>query len=319
MQPIAGAIGRYYQVGCARKGGPVADDDAREAVREAYQAYYRRLVATLYGLTADYGEAQDLVQEAYARALARPKTFLDVADPEAWLRTVAVNLARTRWRRRRLLDTMIRTGRVTPTPESVPGANPNRVLLVAALAKLSRPTRETIVLHHIADMSVHEVAEQLGIPVGTVKARLSRGRALLAELLHEAAPTAAVPVSGEPAIPSVRPAADDTPSVRRTGILPARPPRRSAAAAGSMAGDPILAGQVVTPPNVSVPGGPNATGTDGPVTVAPQPRAADMIGANDDTDGLDRLLEVPPTVADTELGGTELGVEGLVPVRGRRR
>src|SRR5262245_60532396 len=237
MQPIAGAIGRYYQVGCARKGGPVADDDAREAIREAYQAYYRRLVATLYGLTSDYAEAQDLVQEAYARALARPATFLDVADPEAWLRTVAVNLARTRWRRRRLLDTMIRTGRVTPTPESVPGANPNRVLLVAALAKLSRPTRETIVLHHIADMSVHEVAEQLGVPVGTVKARLSRGRALLAELLHEAAPTAAVP-SPDPAAARAD-AAGRTVAARRVGIMPAQsaaPTQRAAPVSPAVGG-----------------------------------------------------------------------------------
>jgi RNA polymerase sigma-70 factor (ECF subfamily) len=157
-------------------------------VRQAYQAYYRRLVATLYGLTADHGEAQDLVQEAYARALARPKVFLDVADPEAWLRTVAVNLARTRWRRRRLLDTMVRSGRISPAPESVPGADPSRVMLVTALAKLSRPTRETIVLHHIADLSVHEVSETLGVPVGTVKARLSRGRAILADLLRDAEP-----------------------------------------------------------------------------------------------------------------------------------
>ena len=283
----------------------MADDEAREAIREAYQAYYRRLVATLYGLTSDYAEAQDLVQEAYARALARPATFLDVADPEAWLRTVAVNLARTRWRRRRLLDTMIRTGRVTPTPESVPGANPNRVLLVAALAKLSRPTRETIVLHHIADMSVHEVAEQLGIPVGTVKARLSRGRALLAELLHEAAPAAAVPVSGTSAIPSVRSAADDTTPIRRTGILPARPAGRPAVAAGSMATDSTLAAP-------AVPGPP------------PQPSVVGEIGPDHQSDGLDRLLEVQQsmpdsTLPDTTLPDTELGADGLVPVRGRRR
>jgi RNA polymerase sigma-70 factor, ECF subfamily len=164
----------------------VSDDlEAREAVRGAYQAYYRRLVATLYGLTGDHAEAQDLVQEAYARALARPRVFLDVADPEAWLRTVAVNLARTRWRRRRLLDTMVRSGRITPAPESTPAATPDRVLLINALQKLSRPTRETIVLHHVADMSVHEVAETLGVPVGTVKARLSRGRALLADLIGD--------------------------------------------------------------------------------------------------------------------------------------
>jgi RNA polymerase sigma-70 factor (ECF subfamily) len=159
--------------------------EAREAVRQAYQAHYRRLVAALYALTADYAEAQDLVQEAYARALARPKQFLDVADPEAWLRTVAMNLARTRWRRRRLFDTLVRSGRVARPVESVPGLDADRVALIAALQQLSQVTRETIVLHHLADMSVHEVAETLGVPVGTVKARLSRGRAMLAALLTD--------------------------------------------------------------------------------------------------------------------------------------
>jgi RNA polymerase sigma-70 factor (ECF subfamily) len=187
----------------------MADDlEAREAVRQAYQAYYRRLVAALYGLTGDFAEAQDLVQESYARALARPKVFLDVADPEAWLRTVAVNLARTRWRRRRLFDTLVRTGRVSRSPESVPGADPNRVALVAALQQLSRPTREAIVLHHLADLSVYEVAEALGVPVGTVKARLSRGRAMLAALLNERAdeqsPTPPPPSAPAPATPHPR-------------------------------------------------------------------------------------------------------------------
>ncbi|GAA3224935.1 RNA polymerase sigma factor [Dactylosporangium siamense] len=159
--------------------------EAREAVRDAYEAHYRRLVAALYALTGDHAEAQDLVQEAYARALARPRQFLDVADPEAWLRTVAMNLARTRWRRRRLFDTLVRSGRVARPVESVPGVDPNRVALVAALQQLSQATRETIVLHHLADMSVHEVADALGVPVGTVKARLSRGRAMLAALLTD--------------------------------------------------------------------------------------------------------------------------------------
>jgi RNA polymerase sigma-70 factor, ECF subfamily len=173
---------------CERRGDDVSDElEAREAVRQAYSAYYRRLVAALYGMTGDYSEAQDVVQEAYARALTRSRAFLDVADPEAWLRTVAVNIARTRWRRRKLFDTLVRTGRVARTPESVPGADPNRVALVAALQKLSRPTREAIVLHHLADMPVYEVAQALGVPVGTVKARLSRGRTILAKLLSELA------------------------------------------------------------------------------------------------------------------------------------
>jgi RNA polymerase sigma-70 factor, ECF subfamily len=203
----------------------VSELEAREAVREAYQAHYRRLVAALYALTGDHGEAQDVVQEAYARALARPRLFLDVADPEAWLRTVAMNLARTRWRRRRLFDTLVRTGRVARPVDSVPGADPNRVALVAALQQLSRPTRETIVLHHLADMSVHEVAEALGVPVGTVKARLSRGRSMLAALLDDGAGrrgpdrAAGRPASraGEPA-PARRPAPDSvTPAEAGSG------------------------------------------------------------------------------------------------------
>ena len=191
--------------------------EAREAVREAYQAHYRRLVTALYALTGDHAEAQDLVQEAYARALARPRQFLDVSDPEAWLRTVAVNLARTRWRRRRLFDTLVRHGRVARTADSVPGVGPDRVALIAALQRLSRATREVIVLHHLADLSVHDVAEALGIPVGTVKARLSRGRAMLAALLDDQLPDAP-----DPAPADRRPLAVD-PTVPAATRLPLEP------------------------------------------------------------------------------------------------
>jgi len=299
----------------------VADDEAQEAIREAYQAYYRRLVATLYGLTADYAEAQDLVQEAYARALARPKTFLDVADPEAWLRTVAVNLARTRWRRRRLLDTMIRTGRVTPTPESVPGADPTRVLLVAALAKLSRPTRETIVLHHIADMSVQEVAEQLSIPVGTVKARLSRGRALLAELLHDGAPALASGRSTQPATGRGRPGRV-APAPRSAGILPVEADGTPVGAAGQRADELVASGRASANPD---------TGGAGTVTgvVGSNP---DGIAPNAGGIGPQRLGDPDDAYADVEVGNATVGegldrllddatrpAEGLVTVRGRRR
>ena len=68
-------------------------------------------------------------------------------------------------------------------------------------------------LHHLADMSVHEVAESLGVPVGTVKARLSRGRAMLASLLSDAEPE---PSSGPP--PTNPPVAP-----------PANPPRHKSA------------------------------------------------------------------------------------------
>ena len=61
--------------------------------------------------------------------------------------------------------------------------SPDRVALIVAIRQLPRAQQETIALHHLADLPVAEVAETLGVPVGTVKARLSRGRSALAELL----------------------------------------------------------------------------------------------------------------------------------------
>ena len=55
---------------------------------------------------------------------------------------------------------------------------------MAALRRLPAAQREAIALHHLADLPVAEVAQTLGVPEGTVKARLSRGRAALAELLE---------------------------------------------------------------------------------------------------------------------------------------
>jgi RNA polymerase sigma-70 factor (ECF subfamily) len=59
------------------------------------------------------------------------------------------------------------------------------VALVTALKQLPEAQRQALVLHHIADLSVHDVARETGVPEGTVKARLSRGRAALAALLTD--------------------------------------------------------------------------------------------------------------------------------------
>jgi RNA polymerase sigma-70 factor (ECF subfamily) len=163
--------------------------DAAEAVREAYQAYYPHLVAQVYALTGDFAEAQDVAQESFARVLAKPRGFLAADDPQRWLRTVALNLARTRFRRRQLFDRMVRVGRIAPATQSVPGMTPDRLALVAALRRLPFPTRQVVVLHHVADLPIAEVAATLNLRVGTVKARLSRGRAALAAHLAEDDPT----------------------------------------------------------------------------------------------------------------------------------
>jgi RNA polymerase sigma-70 factor (ECF subfamily) len=156
--------------------------DGIARVREVYAASYRRLVGQLTGVTGDPAEAEDVVMEAFVRALNRSRTFATVDNPEAWLRTVAVNLARSRWRRLARLRGL--GSRLSAAEASSYDDLPaDRLALLAALRELPAVQREAIALHHLADLPVHEVATTLGLPVGTVKARLARGRARLAVLI----------------------------------------------------------------------------------------------------------------------------------------
>ncbi|MEU1686512.1 SigE family RNA polymerase sigma factor [Micromonospora sp. NPDC005707] len=161
------------------------DVEPQQQIRQVYATSAARLVAQVYGMTGDYAEAQDVVQEAFVRALARPGRFREVANPEAWLRTVALNVARSRHRRRVLLHGLVRSGRLDPAQPSAPALSPDHVALVAALQRLPRTARETVVLHHLADLPVTEVATAMGCSVEAVKTRLVRARRALAEHLGE--------------------------------------------------------------------------------------------------------------------------------------
>jgi RNA polymerase sigma-70 factor (ECF subfamily) len=145
-----------------------------------YAATYARLVGQLYAVTGDLAEAEDVVQEAFTRAVVRWPRIRGYDLPEAWVRRVAVNLARQgRRRTRRRLRLLIR---LAPPPPA-PGPSVDGLMLAAALRALPAAQRQVLALHHAAGLPVREIAELLGVPEGTAKARLARGRAALAALL----------------------------------------------------------------------------------------------------------------------------------------
>ncbi|HET7386258.1 MAG TPA: SigE family RNA polymerase sigma factor [Nocardioidaceae bacterium] len=151
-------------------------------VRELYDGSYRRLVGQLLAITGDRAEAEDAVQEAFVRAINHARALQHADNPEAWLRRVAINVVRSRWRRAKTFAKL-----VPRLPQPAPAGEPSadRVVLAEAMRSLPASQREAIALHHIAGLPVHEVAATLGVPAGTVKARLSRGRAALAEVLSD--------------------------------------------------------------------------------------------------------------------------------------
>ncbi|MFB9237516.1 SigE family RNA polymerase sigma factor [Plantactinospora siamensis] len=148
---------------------------------EFYHAHFRSLTVQLYGYTGDLQQAQDLAQEAFCRAFARWSAVVGFDDPVAWVRRVAWNLATSRWRRLRTAQNYLRRQR----EEHVAGPTPDRVALATALATLPANHRRAVVLHHLADIPVAEIALQEGVAEGTVKSWLHRGRAALAAQLTE--------------------------------------------------------------------------------------------------------------------------------------
>ena len=148
-----------------------------------YLEAFPRLTGQVYAMCGDLAEAQDCVQEAFIRAWDHRRELDAAQSPEAWVRTVAWRLAVSRWRRARLARRPPDRAHALPVTATEPDVA--HTALVRALRQIDRDQRRAIVLHHLCDRSVAEVARETGVPVGTVKARLSRGRQALAVLLDD--------------------------------------------------------------------------------------------------------------------------------------
>ena len=153
---------------------------------EFYRTTAPRLLRYGYAVTGDRDEAQDLVQEAFARAWRHWRTLANHPTPEPWVRLTVSRLATDRWRR--LRGWRLAATRAGPAPSSAPPSE-NTVLLVTALRVLPPAHRQALALHYLFDLSVDEIAEETGVASGTVKSWLSRGRARLAALLSDLAPS----------------------------------------------------------------------------------------------------------------------------------
>jgi RNA polymerase sigma-70 factor (sigma-E family) len=146
----------------------------------AFEGLFLLAYKVAYRIVGDRLEAEDIAQEAIARASLRWTRLHE--QPEGWVTRVASNLAIDRYRRRRR-EPRMPVGPIGVVDDRVT----ERAELVAALRRLSRRQREVVVLRFIADFSEANVAAALGCSVGTVKAHASRGLAALRRELNDTA------------------------------------------------------------------------------------------------------------------------------------
>jgi RNA polymerase sigma-70 factor (ECF subfamily) len=142
-----------------------------------WQALYLACRATLYrsaALIVGEAEAEEVVQDAFERAMREPDFFGSVRDPLAWLRTVSTRVALARLRRRALWDKaqeLIGRGHQKADSESVD--------ISAALARLPAKQRAAIVLRYYHDAPYSEIAAALEVDEGSVGPLLTRARLAL--------------------------------------------------------------------------------------------------------------------------------------------
>ena len=162
-----------------------------DAFEEIYQLYHRRIYNAVYGMLGDADDAQDVTQDVFMRLHdALPTLRADEAF-STYLYRIALNLCRDRARRKKRvrfqsIDTPRADddGDVEPMdfpdqgklPEETVNTDELQQRVREAVTTLSTDHKAVIVMHHFQGMEVNDIAGILGVPTGTVKSRLARGR-----------------------------------------------------------------------------------------------------------------------------------------------
>jgi RNA polymerase sigma-70 factor, ECF subfamily len=165
------------------------------AWEDLVRIHTRRVYGVCYRFTGSDVEAQDLTQEAFLRIFRSLKTFrAGEGTFTVWLTRLTRNILIDHYRRSKYqratgsieeqLPMLEETASVSARTDGLLAGREASEALQKALQKLSPELRETVILRDLEELEYREIAETLGVPEGTVKSRLNRGRAELARVLR---------------------------------------------------------------------------------------------------------------------------------------
>ena len=159
------------------------------------QRYRNPLVNFVFRYLGDYESCVDVVQETMIKVYRYKDTYQSIAKFSTWIYTIAGNLAKTELqrRKRRSILSINAFGKDNDEDYEIPDENyrPDTItdsgikdeIIQKAFMKVSEAYRKAVILRDIQELSYEEIADIMGITVGTVKSRINRGRAQLQKLL----------------------------------------------------------------------------------------------------------------------------------------
>jgi RNA polymerase sigma-70 factor (ECF subfamily) len=160
------------------------------------QRFKNPLTNYVYRFLGDYDGCADIVQDTFVKVYRYKDSYSSLAKFSTWIYTIAGNLARTEYqrRRRRNFFSISSYGDEEKTfdipdnsyrPDVTADANMKNEIIQKALLKIRDSYREAVILRDIQELSYEEIAEIMQIEVGTVKSRINRGRAELQKYLKD--------------------------------------------------------------------------------------------------------------------------------------
>lgn len=166
------------------------------AFNELVNRYQARLHNFLFRYTKDHQDCEDLVQETFLRVHKSKHSYERIAKFSTWMYTIALNLAKSLYKKKqRMHQVSIHKDESNPDDQELHIEDshilPDEILheklcmeqLEKALMALPDEFREVVMLRDLQQLSYEEVAEISGVPMGTVKSRINRGRAQIQHLL----------------------------------------------------------------------------------------------------------------------------------------
>ncbi len=223
LAPSRRPAGQVFNAGTGREGVGAGRSERRGEVRpldvdwsqtvrrcmdgdsgawaQLVREHHRRVFGLCYRVTGSSADAEDLTQDVFLKIYSNLASFdMGRGSLQVWITTMTRNLLVDNFRRTknqratsslddgwdqaeelRPVDRLV--GR-EPSPHEMAARKELEKMVQAALAHVSPELREAVILRDLQDMDYKEIAQVLGIPVGTVKSRISRGRAELARLLE---------------------------------------------------------------------------------------------------------------------------------------